>query len=187
MKKILSGILISAMCINLALPAFSLTKTEQNNYIKIERKTRHLHSRLSKKYTGYEYTITNVHNAPVKISGVSVWDNATGKVAYLSVKRTGVRASLETLGAGVALALPTLGISAVVSAVAVPFIIVGNAFGNVGANRESKRFDKPVEPCALEKKESLELKTMALRRHEPSFRVIFVNPITDENMSLELR
>lgn len=188
MKKLLSLFCISLMLLNITYPAFSRTKTESNNYIKAQQTTRHLHSRLSRKYTGYDYTIKNIYKEPVTINGISIWDNAAGKVAYLSVKRTGVRASAETLGAGTALALPTLGISLVLSAVAVPFIIVGNQIGNIGANQESHRFDKMMaEPVILKPHEEITIKTMALHRHAPSMRIIFVNPLTEENMELEFK
>ena len=163
-------------------------RQEQNDYIKIEQTTRHLHSRLSKKYTGYDYTIKNIYKTPVTIQSVSVWDNANNKVAYLSVKRTGMRAATETMGVGIALALPTLCLSVVGAAVAVPFIIAGNQIGNVGANQEAHRYDKmQTEPVTLKPQEKIELKTMALHRHAPSMRIVFVNPLTDENMSLELK
>ncbi len=188
MKKTTSMIITFLMFFNLSFPAFSMTKTEENDYIKIERKTRHLHSRLSKKYTGYEYTIKNVYKEPVLIENISIWDNASDKVAYLSVKRLGARASAETIAAGAALALPTLTLSLIGSIIAVPFIVVSNAAGNVGANQEAKRFDKQAElPAEIKTGNRLELKTMALHRHSPSMRVTFKNPITDESMNLELK
>lgn len=187
MKKFIALVLTMLMLSSNSLTALAATKTEKNNYIKAERKTRHLHSRLSKTYTGYDYEIKNVYNQPVKIQGISVWDNATGKVAYLSVKRTGVRAAAETLAAGTALALPTLTLSLIGAVVAVPFIIVGNQIGNVGANQEAHRYDKlHNEPVELKPNEVIKFKTMALHRHAPSARIIFVNPLTDENMELEL-
>lgn len=188
MKKYFASLFIFLMLFNITVPAFARTKTEENDYIKIERTTRHLHSRLSKKYTGYEYKIKNVYKEPVTIESISVWDNASGKVAYLSVKRTGARAAAETLGAGVALALPTLTISLIVSAVAVPFILIGNQIGNVGANQESHRFDKPeTESVTLGHNQEIMFKTMALHRHAPSMRLVFKNPLTEENMELELK
>lgn len=187
MKKILA-LFLMIIFLSLNIPcAMATTKTEENNYLKVERKTRHLHSRLSKKYTGYEYTVKNIYNEPVEVKGISVWDNASGKVAYLSVKRTGVRAAVETMGVGVALALPTLTLSLIGSVVAVPFIIVGNQIGNIGAKQESQRFDKITEESVkLKSNEEFTVKTMALHRHAPSMRIIFVNPITDETMNLEL-
>ena len=188
MKKTASLIILFMMLFNIAYPAFSMTKTEENDYLKIERKSRHLHSRLSKKYTGYEYTIKNIYNEPVTIENVSIWDNASDKVAYLSVKRLGVRASAETLAAGAALALPTLTLSLIGAVIAVPFVIVSNAAGNVGANQEAKRFDKQATlPAEIPVGSYIEFKTMALHNHHPSARVTFKNPITDENMNLELK
>lgn len=187
MKRFLTLLLTIILLSSNALCVLAATKTEENNYIKIERKTRHLHSRLSKKYAGYDYTIKNIYNEPVKIQGISVWDNAGSKVAYLSVKRTGMRAAAETVGAGAALALPTLTLSLIGSVVAVPFIIAGNQIGNIGANQESQRYDKiPSEPVELKSGEELTVKTMALHRHAPSMRIIFVNPVTDEDMNMEL-
>lgn len=188
MKKFFASIFVFLMFFNLSLPSIAKTKTEENNYIKVERTTRHLHSRLSKKYTGYEYKIKNIYKEPVTIESISVWDNASGKVAYLSVKRTGARAASETLGAGVALALPTLTISLILSVVAVPFILIGNQIGNVGANQEAHRFDKPEnEAVTLDPNREIVFKTMALHRHAPSMRLIFKNPLTEENMELELK
>ncbi len=188
MKKLLSVMFIFILCINSILPVTAKTKTEENDYIKINRTTRHLHSRLSKDYSGYDYTIKNIYKTPVTIQSISIWDNASGKVAYLSVKRTGLRAAAETMGAGIGLALPTLCLSVVGAAVAVPFIIVGNQIGNIGANQESKRYDKmQTEQVTLNPHEEISLKTMALHRHAPSMRIVFINPITDENMDLELK
>lgn len=188
MKKILASLFLTIMFFNMSIPAFAKTKTEENNYIKIEQTTRHLHSRLSKKYTGYEYTIKNIYKDPVTIESISLWDDASGKVAYLSVKRTGLRAASETLGVGVALALPTLTVSLIASAVAVPFIIIGNQIGNIGANQEGKRFDKKVlKSVTLSPKEELKFKTLALHRHSPTLRVVFKNPLTEENMELDLK
>lgn len=176
------------MLCNMAMPTYAKTKTEQNNYIKIEQTTRHLHSRLSKKYTGYEYTIKNTYKEPISIESISLWDDASGKVAYLSVKRTGLRAATETLGAGLAFALPTLTISLIASAVAVPFIIISNQIGNIGAIQESNRFDKKVlKSVKISPKEEIKFKTLALHRHAPLLRVVFKNPITDENMELDLK
>lgn len=187
MKKFLSLLLMVAFFSSNALSAISATKTEENNYIRAERKTRHLHSRLSKKYAGYEYTIKNIYNEPVTLKSIAVWDNANDKVAYLSVKRTGLKAAAETVGAGAAMALPTLGLSLIGSIVAVPFIIAGNQIGNIGANQEAQRYDKiPSEFVELKSGEEFTVKTMALHRHAPSMRIIFVNPITDETMNLEL-
>src|SRR5574344_7103 len=188
MKKILSSILTFILITQLSLPALCSTKTAENNYIKAQQVTRHLHSRLSKKYTGYDYTIKNIYTQPVTIRSISIWDNASSKIAYLSVKRTGVRAAAETLGTGLALALPTLTISLIDSAVAVPFIIIGNQFGNVGAKRESKRYDKiPDSSVILAPNQEIKIKTMALRLHSPSMRIIFVNPLTDEDMNIEFK
>lgn len=170
------------------MPVIAKTKTEENDYIKIHRTTRHLHSRLSKDYTGYDYTIKNIYKAPVTIQSVNIWDHASGKVAYLSVKRTGLRAAAETMGSGIALALPTLCLSVVGAAVAVPFILVGNQIGNIGANQEAKRYDKmQTEAITLNPKEEITIKTMALHRHAPSMRIVFINPLTDETMNLELK
>ena len=189
MKKIFSLVCLISLILNVfSVQVFSMTKSEENNYLKIERKSRHLHSRLSKKYTGYEYTIKNVYNEPVILENISIWDNASDKVAYLSVKRTGARAAAETIGAGVALALPTLTLSLIGSVVAVPFIIMSNAIGNVGAGQESRRFDKKCElPVEVKDNDSVTIKTMALHKHAPSIRVTFKNPITDESMNLELK
>lgn len=187
MKRVFSLLFITILLLNTLLPVWSKTKSEENNYLRVERRTKHLHSRLSKKYTGYDYTIKNIYNEPVLLQGISIWDNANSKVAYLSVKRTGARAAVETLGTGVALALPTLTLSLIGSVVAVPFIIAGNQIGNVGASRESKRFDTSfTEAVTLAPQESVLVKTMALHRHHPSMRIIFKNPLTDENMFLEL-
>ena len=187
-KKFIALICILTLNFSMCLKAAALTKTEENDYIKLERKTRHLHSRLSKDYTGYDYIIHNVYNEPVTIQSVSIWDNATSKVAYLSVKRTGARAAAETLGAGVALALPTLTLSLIGSVVAVPFILISNQIGNISANQEAQRYDKQLQAATtINPQESIELKTMALHRHAPSIRLIFVNPLTDENMELLLK
>lgn len=187
MKKVLSILFISLLFFNLSLPSLAKTDSEKNDYIKIERTSRHLHSRLSKKYTGYDFTIKNVYNKPVTIQNVGIRDNASAKIAYLSIKRTGLRAASETLGVGVALALPTLTISLIGAVVAVPFIIVGNTIGNIGAGQESRRFDKSAALGIIPPKGEMKFKAISLRLHPPITVVTFTNPITDEAMNLELK
>lgn len=188
MKKIVSGIVLFVFSFFQYLPAFSLSKTEENNYLSLKRTSRHLHSRLSKDYTGYEYKLKNVYDKPINVQSISVWDNASSKVAYLSVKRTGARAAAETLGTGVALALPTLTLSLIGSVIAVPFIIVSNQIGNIGANQEAKRYDKRQDSSfTINPKEEIVFKTMALRMHKPSVKIVFTNPITEENMTLDMQ
>lgn len=187
MKKFASLLFITLLFFNTIAPVLSKTVSEKNDYFKIERTSRHLHSRLSKKYTGYDYSIKNIYKEPVKIESISLRDNASAKIAYLSIKRTGVRASAETLGTGLAFALPTLTVSLIASVVAVPFIIVGNTIGNIGAGQESRRFDKPAEAVLIQPKEEIKFKTMSLHLHPPIAFVTFINPITDEVMTLDLK
>ena len=188
MKKIISAIILFVFCFFQHLPAFSLSKTEENNYLSLKRTSKHLHSRLSKEYTGYEYELKNIYDKPINIQSISVWNNASSQIAYLSVKRTGARAAAETLSTGVALALPTLTLSLIGSVIATPFIIVGNQIGNIGANKEAKRYDKRQNSAfTIQPKEEIVFKTMALHRHKPSVKVMFTNPITDENMTLDMQ
>ncbi len=174
MKKVFSLILSALLVFELSLPAFSMTKTYNGENIKVERKTRHLHSRLSKKYTGYEYIITNTSNAPVTLESVTLTDNSSGHAAYNSVKRTGLGAAGETLGWGLGLVLPTLTLSLIGAVVACPFIIAGSLAGNLGAKAEGKRYDKTISQTAivLEKK-PLILKVIAPHRHAPNVTFIY--------------
>lgn len=187
MKKLTSLFFVFLLICNLSLPAFAKSTSDSNNYIKITQTTKHLHSRLSKKYTGYEYTIKNVYKEPVEIDSISIRDNASGKIAYLSIKRTGGAAAVATLSTGAALALPTLTLSLIGSVIAVPFIILGNGVGNVGANQEAKRYDKQLETVVLKPKEEVVFKTMALHRHPPLIRIMFKNPLTDEIMPFDFK
>lgn len=188
MKKLLSLICLTVFALNSAMPAFCGTKTEENNYLKIKRTSKHLHSRLSKEYTGYEYEIKNIYNEPVTLETVSFWDDASGQVAYASVNHSAMTTARKTLGKGLEFAIPTLTISLIGSVVVLPFAIIGNHFGNSGAKKESQRFNKQnIQPTQLKPNEEIVLKTLALRNHKPSMRLGFKNPITDEIMFLEMQ
>ena len=177
MKKLLSSLLLLLFVISANLPAFSST----GDYLKIKRKSKHLHSRLSKDYVGFEYHIKNISDVPVKIEAVSLSDDVSGKAAYVSVKRTGLRATTETLAGGAALALPTLGISLIGAAVATPFIVLGSLWGNQGAHMEANRYDKPLETDIIQPKETVVVKTLANRLTRPAFKIVYINPVTNES------
>ena len=141
MKKIFTVLLGTLLLAQLYIPALATTKEFSDSYLTVTRKTRHLHSRLSKNYTGYEYIIRST-KTPVKIVTVSIQDDVSGKTAYREVKRTGAKVAAEALAWGTEFALPTITLSLFGSIIASPFIVIGNIAGNTGAKMEAKRYDK---------------------------------------------
>lgn len=188
-KKNISILLVLFLLFNMFFaPAYSAVKTEENNYLKIERKSKDLNSRLAEKYTGYEYTITNIYQEPVEIKSINVINNATGQIAYLSTKRTDSQAAKDMINKGKKYALPTLSLSLIGSVIAVPFAVLNNKIGDKGAQRESERFDIGTQkPETLKPGKKLTFSTMALKKYSPYMRLVFKNPITDEDMTMELR
>ena len=81
MKKLLIIILLF-MFISLGAFADSKDKNiDENDYLKIEKFSKPLKSRLSNVYDGYEYMIKNIYDKPVLIKRIDIWYNASGKVA----------------------------------------------------------------------------------------------------------
>lgn len=187
MKKILSSICIIFFCITFCSAAFATVKEAENNYLIAQRETTELHSKLKNIYTGYEYTIKNIYTKPLQIQSINIWDNASGTVAYLSVKKSSKEAAFNTINKGAAYALPTLTLSLWGGLIASPFSAAKNSIANKNALKESEKYDKkPIEPFELKPNETYKFKTLALSKRAPSMRLIFQNPLTDENMNLEI-
>lgn len=184
MKKILSSFLVFLTFVTFALPSFA---DASDNFLTVNKNSRHLHSRLSKHYVGYEYIIKNKSKDPVEITAMSLTDNVTGEAAYLSIRRTGLAASTAVLTTGVALALPTLSLSLIASAVAVPFILVGNVFGNIGAKQDSKRYSKDLNENILQPKDTVKFTTLAKRFSSAKLKIIYKSPLTGELVELDVK
>lgn len=180
MKKIFTILLGTLLLVQLYIPALATTKEFGDSYLTVTRKTRHMHSRLSKSYTGYEYTIKGT-KTPVKIETISISDDVSGKTAYLDVRRTGAKAAAETLAWGAEFALPTLTLSLFGSIIATPFIVVGSLFGNVGANMEAKRYDKSKLPDGTPVYDyEVTFRAIAAHHVRPTVTVLYKNPETKE-------
>lgn len=188
LSKLIKIFTIICIGANILLPASAeQLMADQNNYLKVTLNDKKLHSKLAKKYDGYEYTIHNVYNEPVKIQSITIWNNANAAVAYLSVKKTGKETANEVLSKGAKYVLPTLSLSLISSGIAVPFCVLGNRTINNNAQKEAENFDtKPKEAFIIEPGEKKVIKTMAMKKHSPVFNMIFLNPITDENMDFKL-
>lgn len=186
--KLIQIFMLICFGFNVSLPVFASQLTsDENNYLKVTLNDKKLHSRLAQKYDGYEYTIYNVYNEPVKIQSINIWNNANAAVAYLSVKKTGKETSNNVMSKGVKYALPTLSLSVFASGAAVPFCLLSNRTGNNNAQKEAANFDtKPKEAFVINPGEKRVIKTMAMKKHSPVFNMIFLNPITDENMDFKL-
>lgn len=188
MKNKVIAIILLLLSFNIYSSAFAQTISDENDYIKAVMESKELHSRLGEMYTGYECVIKNVYNKPVTIQNITVWDNANSTVAYLSVKRTAEDTAKATISSGKPLALPTLGLSMLAATAAVPFALLGNKVGNSNAQKEAKHYDKIISAkTTLEPNEQVTIKTMALKKYIPYVRITFLNPLTDENMLLELK
>lgn len=188
MKRIL---VVASMLLSISLPVWANSADknfDENDYLQIEKTTKQLKSRLSSTYDGYEYLVKNVYAQPVIIKRIDIWYNATGKVAYLSVKKTNKTAAGETFAKGKKYAVRTLGLSLIPYAIAAPFSAICNDIGNSNAEKESEEYDKKqIVDYIIKPSEKLSIKTMAMKRHSPVFKLIFVNPITDENMEMFLK
>lgn len=187
MKKILLPICIIILGASIITPAFAAVKEAENNYLIASRETKELHSKLNNSYKGYEYEIKNIYSKPIQIQAINVWDNASATVAYLSVKTSSKQAALDTISKGASYALPTLTLSFWGSLIASPFSAAKNSMSNKNALNEAEKYDKPqIEAFELKPDEKYKFKTLALGKRAPSMRIIFKNPITDENMNLEM-
>ena len=187
MKKVLSGLCVLFLCISFMLPAFATIKEEENNYLIAQRESRNLHSCLKEMYTGYEFTIKNIYSKPIQIQSINVWDNASATVAYLSIKKSSKEAAINTISKGASYALPTLTLSFWGGLIASPFSAAKTSLSNKNALKESEKFDKPdIKPFELKPNETYKFKTLALNKRAPSMRLVYKNPLTDENMNLEI-
>lgn len=187
-RKLIKLFLIFVLSLNIIQPVIAgQIAYDENNYIKVTLNEKKLHSRLAQKYDGYEYTIHNVYNEPVKIQSINIWNNANSAVAYLSVKQSGKEIANAVMKNGLKYALPTLSLSVLGSGVAIPFCVMCNHSGNNNAQKEAVKFDtKPKEAFVLQVGEKRIVKSMAMKKHSPVFTMIFLNPITDENMDFKL-
>lgn len=173
----------------LLLPSIVLAEpvVEENNYLRVQRVTEVLHSRLTEQYNGYVYEITNKYTMPITIQHVGLWGNASAKVAYLSVKRTGSEAIDESRAKARDIALQTLSLSLIGNLLATPFVVVSNNIGNNCANKEAEAYDKrPYNSFIMQPDEKIVIKTMAMKKRPPSMKVTYKNPITDDNMNIEI-
>jgi len=165
--------------------AATFADTVENDYLKIEKNHKQLRSRLSTTYDGYVYTVKNIYEKPITIKYIDIWYNASGKVAYLSVKKTNKTAVRDIFDKGKKYGVRTIGLSYIPCLFVAPFAAISNDIGNTNAEKEAEDFDKKqVTNVTLKPTEKISIKTMAMRRHSPVFKLIFVNPITDENMDL---
>ena len=187
-RKLIKLFLILTFGLNIIQPVIAgQIAYDENNYVKVTLNEKKLHSRLAQKYDGYEYTIHNIYNEPVKIQSINIWNNANAAVAYLSVKQSGKETAGSVMKKGLKYAVPTLSLSVIATGAAVPFCVFGNRTGNNNAQKEALNFDtKPKESFILQAGEKRIVKTMAMKKHSPVFTMIFLNPITDENMDFRL-
>lgn len=187
MKNIISFILCVFIFGNNFLPVWASSIVEENNYIKTERQTIKLHSKLNNLYTGYEFSIKNIYSEPVKITNIFIWDNASGKVAFLSVKKSSKKAAGEFITQGMEYAIPTLTLSFWGALFVSPFVALKNSFSNSQAKRESKKYNNlTFSNIQLKSGETYKIKTLALKKYNPLIRIMFINPITDEKMNIEI-
>ena len=187
MKKLLSYAGIFLLILLYTLPAAASIEEEENNYLYAQRESIPLHSRLSDLYTGYEFTIKNIYSKPVTIKSINVWDNASAKVAYLSAQKSSKEAAVNTIKNAAAYTLPTLTLSLFCGIIAAPFSAAVNSIANKNALKESEKYDIPqIKQFELQPGKTYKFKTLALNKHTPSMRLIYVNPLTDENMNLEI-
>ncbi len=187
MKKILSSICIIFFCITFCSAAFATVKEAENNYLIAQRETTELHSKLKNIYTGYEYTIKNIYTKPLQIQSINIWDNASGTVAYLSVKTGSKQAAFDTISKGASYIVPTLTLSFWGGLIAAPFSAAKNSFSNKRALNESEKYNTPqITSFELKPNETYKFKILSLSKRPPSMRIIFKNPLTDENMNLEI-
>ena len=187
MKKIVYLICVFVFAVTNIIPAFAGVKEEENNYLIAQRESVRLNSRLADLYTGYEFAIKNIYTKPVKIITIQLWDDASAQVAYLSAKKNSKDAAKRTIAKGASYALPTLTLSFWGGLIVAPFSAACNSLANKNALKEAKKFDKPqIKEFELKAGETYKFKTLALNKRAPSVRIIFVNPLTDENMNLEI-
>ncbi len=185
--KFFALILLFALVCNQSFCAVQI-KTEKNDYIEIQRETKTLKSRLSETYNGYEYIIKNIYDKPVTIQNISIFDNANSTVAYLSVKKTNKEVVKSAFSKGARYSIPTLTLSLIGVTLSAPFIVISNNLSNSNAQKEAKKYDiETTFPVVLESGEKLTIKTIALKRYYPFMRLLFLNPLTEENMTLEIR
>ena len=175
------------LAIQTATCAQTEVKVSENNYLKIERKQEILNSRLSEKYNGYEYNIVNKYDETVIIKNINFRDNANAQIAYLSVKKAKEDIKAEAFEKANKNSIKTLGLSYITTIAILPFKQIGNNIGNRNAQNESQEYDKKsCYEIKLEPNKNIQLKTMALKNYKPKLKLIYKNPITDENMPLEL-
>lgn len=188
MKKYLLIIVIACLFVLQIQTLAQPINTEENNYLKITRNQKQLKSKLSYNYDGYEFEIKNIGNEDITIKTISIWYNANAKVAYLSIKKDNKTAAKETFAKGKKLALRTFGLSLIPYGIAAPFSAIKNDIVNCNAEKEATNFDKKIsDNHTLQKGETISIKTMAMKKYTPIFKLTFINPITDENMDMFLK
>lgn len=188
MKKIIILLSLFLFFCQCCLANNDIDNVAENNYLKITKEKKFLKSRLNTLYDGYEYCIKNITDGNVVIKRIDIWSNASAKVAYLSVKQTNKTAAAQTFEKGKKYAVRTLGLSLIAYGFASPFSAISNDIGNTNAEKEANFYDKQnIIDYKLKPNESIHIKTMAMKRHSPVFKLIFVNPITDDNMDILLK
>lgn len=167
--------------------ALAETTNVSNNNIQIIQSSRHLHSRLSKSYTGFVYKIKNKSTKPIYIEKIQLQNNANSQVATLSLHRTTGESYKNTIKTGAKYALPSLTLSLWGSIIVSPFVAIGNETGNLNLQKEAEKYDKqPKFPRTIQPQETIIIKTMSLTPHKPFLRVFYKNPLTEETMQMEL-
>src|SRR5574344_145645 len=171
MKKFLSLFCLSVFICTMAMPSFA---SDHDDYIKINKDTMHLRSRLSKQYTGFGYSIKNISNEDICIETISLKDSVTGQAAYLSLKRSSLAEAAGTIGTGLVYALPTLTLSLWGSIILAPIKMIGNSLGNTGAKQEGKRYDTAIPTqLTLKPNNSVKIKTLGVHRNPPTITIIY--------------
>lgn len=184
MKKLLSSVLITALAMYFCAPALA---KNHDDYLKLNKNANHMHSRLSKEYTGYIYTLENISSTPVEILSVSLENTLTGEAAYRSVKRSSLAAGAKTIGTGLAYALPTLTLSLWGSILAAPVAMIGNSFGNAGAKQEGKRYDVPAQTKTLPPNSEIKFRTIAVTHHPPKVKILYKISGAEDLMTFEYK
>ena len=180
-------ILVVVQLLFLNLSAQSETISTENNYLFVERQDKELNSRLSKKYIGYEYLIKNKYNETIEIKQTTLRKHASAQIAYLSIKIPEQDIKNSAYEKAKKNALKTIGLSYVTTFVTLPFKQITNNIGNENALKEAEKFDKKIEKLTrLEPNKTLEIRTMALKKHKPILNIFYKNPLTDETMKLDL-
>ncbi len=199
MKRVLS--LLLSLIISGLFPCFAFADiqqvTTQSNQdpivttninpienIDVVRNQMPLHSRLSKVYTGYQYTVTNKNPFEIDILSGQITDGINGQMGYLNVEKSSAAAIGATIGGGFVLGIVSLGITFLVALIATPFIYAGNHAANKKARNESLAYPNQVEIGMLNSGESININTLVPIGQNPKLKLTFREFKTKEIYSL---